>query len=135
MMLKYIFVDDDVIFLQMLQVFFGQNVHQYASDARQVAKILRAHGPFDVMISDYDMPYQDGMILAQWAHELYPHMTIAMLSGHTKPDLLPYYIGGWILKPVDLDVLNWEIQDMVSGQQSSKHSDVFDSDWPSKETF
>lgn len=103
-MKKYLFVDDDGAFLEVLRLFFG-STHVYLSDVRHAASLLKRDGPFDVMITDYDMPYQNGLELAGWVNQYDSSMPILILSGHEKPDLLPPFIVQWMKKPVSLDVL------------------------------
>ena len=114
-MKKYLFVEDDVAFLQILRLFFGSSPHVYRSDVRQVASVLKQEGPFDVMITDYDMPYHNGIALAEWVNRSYPKMPILILSGHEKPDLFPPFIMQWMQKPLSLDVLAWEIEQCQNG--------------------
>ncbi len=109
-MKKYLFVDDDGAFLEVLRLFFGSTPHVYLSDMRHVASVLKHDGPFDAMITDYDMPYQNGLALAKWVNQHYSAMPIVILSGHEKPELLPSFVVQWIEKPISLDVLDWEIR-------------------------
>ena len=108
-MKKYLFVDDDGAFLEVLRLFFGSSPHVFLSDVRQVASVLKHNGPFDAMVTDYDMPYHHGLALAEWVSQSYCKMPILILSGHKKPDLLPPFITKWIQKPISLDVLADEI--------------------------
>lgn len=112
-MARYIFLDDDVFFLNLLRVFFGDQAHQYLSEGHQLGDILRHHGPFDALISDYDMPQGNGLSWAQWAHKNYPSMGIIILSGHERPHALPPCIQDWILKPVAISALETRIQRMT----------------------
>jgi DNA-binding NtrC family response regulator len=108
-MKKYLFVDDDGAFLEVLRLFFGSTPHVYLSDVRHVSEVLQRNGPFDVMITDYDMPYQNGLGLAEWVNQYDSAMPILVLSGHEKPDLLPSFVIKWMKKPISLDVLAEEI--------------------------
>ena len=109
-MLKYIFVDDDIIFLNILRAFFGPHPHQFCSNPIEVLPILETYGPFDVMISDYDMPGENGLGLAKKVRKLYPDLPIVVLSGHLRPAHLPNSIDKWLSKPIVLDFLKKEIQ-------------------------
>jgi DNA-binding NtrC family response regulator len=113
-MKKYLFVDDDGAFLEVLRLFFGSSPHVYLSDVRHVASVLKHDGPFDVMITDYDMPYHTGLELAKWVKQHYSAMPILMVSGHEKPDLLPSFVMQWMKKPISLDVLAWEITECLT---------------------
>ncbi len=114
-MRKIIFVDDDVLFLEILKLFFGPNPHQYVSDVQKVPPMMQDHGPFDVLVTDYNMPHQDGLSLAEWVHNMYPQMPILVVSAHRKPDILPEYIKDWILKPTSLEALDREIKKISQG--------------------
>ena len=109
-MKKYLFVDDDRQFLDVLALFFGLSPHVYVSHVDQVLPVLTYEGPFDIMVTDYDMPEQNGVELACWVKNLYPDVPILMVSGHEKPDFLPPCITQWILKPIALDVLDRHIR-------------------------
>ena len=109
-MRKIIFVDDDSLFLEILKHFFGSTPHCYVGDVRHIASVIATHGPFDGLVTDYNMPHQDGLALAQWMHGAHPEMPIIVLSAHEKPDQVPDYIKIWILKPINLDVLDQEIK-------------------------
>lgn len=110
-MKKYLFVDDDVSFLAVLRLFFGSSPHAYISDVRQVSAVLSHDGPFDLMVTDYDMPYYNGVELAKWVSGLCPNIAILILSGHKKPDLVPSFINQWMVKPISLEVLDLQIRE------------------------
>jgi len=109
-MLKYIFVDDDVIFLNILRAFFGGAPHRFCGDSRDVLAVIEQEGPFDALISDYDMPYKNGLVLAEKVRKLYPDLPIMVVSGHERPAHLPHGIQQWLSKPISLDFLRNEIQ-------------------------
>jgi DNA-binding NtrC family response regulator len=111
--MKLIFLDDDEVFLHLLQIFFGAQAHVYALDVGKMPDLLKNRGPFDGLITDYNMPHQNGLAFAKWANGVYPYMPIVILSGHRKPDVIPRYIQGWLEKPIGFDVLDWEIRQIL----------------------
>ena len=51
-----------------------------ASSGEQALQLFEK-GPFDVLITDYNMPGMDGLMLAARVRQLYPQTAIIMVSG------------------------------------------------------
>ncbi len=79
-----------------------------AADAVEARKILTEH-PFDVVISDVNMPGESGIGLARHIVAEYPDTALIMISGTDNPDIVTsaLEIGayGYMIKPVNASEL------------------------------
>ena len=75
--------------------------------------LTRAH--YDLVITDYDMPFIDGYQLADRIKEKYFGTKVIIMTGHSKEDMADLLDGsgivdGLLLKPFNLNVLKEKIE-------------------------
>ncbi len=104
---RLLIVDDedfDVLFLQRGLGKLPDCQVDTASSGEQALQLFEK-GPFDVLITDYNMPGMDGLMLAARVKQLYPQTAIIMVSGSVDHVLnqLPEgaFIQGILAKPVE----------------------------------
>jgi len=81
---KILFVDDDVNFLNGLKrsLKYTFNV-KVASNGPDGLSVLRNNGPFAVVVSDFQMPMQNGVDFLTEVKKIYPNAVRILFSGHT----------------------------------------------------
>ena len=86
MFARVLVVDDDQFVLLALMAMrkrLGCHI-EAASSSRQALEKLRTNRPFDVVVSDRDMPGMDGLEFLRRCREHTPDMVRLMLSGSTE---------------------------------------------------
>lgn len=122
---QILIVDDDKVILEMLRVFIK---HHYPDD--QVITVgngtaalaeLRQQ-PFDLILTDYDMPRMNGMDLAQIAHRIFPETPIFLMTAgydslaDLKAEADTVTLAGFLTKPFALTQLREILQ--TNGKQN-----------------
>ncbi|WCJ59795.1 response regulator [Fontisphaera persica] len=86
---QVLIVDDDLVLLELMGMILEQlaggrwKVHT-ASQAQAALDFLQRH-PMDLLVVDVCMPGAGGLALIREAHERYPHLLIAAISGDAPP--------------------------------------------------
>jgi len=84
----------------------------------------------DIVISDIEMPGQNGLELLRWIHENYPDTITIFLTGHARFDYareaLQYNCFDYVLKPVDHDVLKGIIVRAVQEVMNRRQRQAFE---------
>lgn len=84
------------------------NIIGMASDGEHAIKILQ-NNKVHMVITDIKMPFMDGMALAAYIHDHYPHIKIVLLSGYKEFDYaleaLRLNVKDYLVKPIDDDKL------------------------------
>ena len=99
MIAKMLFVDDDIFFLRMVAVFMkGYFQVAVAGSAEEGLKQMELLGPFDIVISDYNMPGMNGVEFLRLVAERWPK-TIRILTsgGGADMDLVEREISAGII--------------------------------------
>lgn len=106
--LKVMFVDDEEKTRKLLRVFvdwqsIGYEPVEDAASANQAMELIREVHP-DVVITDIEMPYINGLEFAQMLSEEYPQIVVVVLTAH---DVFQYAqksvelgIKSFLLKPI-----------------------------------
>ncbi|PCI29655.1 hypothetical protein COB55_01790 [Candidatus Wolfebacteria bacterium] len=92
-----------------------------ASDGKEAWEILSKTSPetpFDVLVTDLDMPRMSGKELIEMARKKHPDLIVVVISGRmdaqvTENELLPYNINGFLSKPFSLRELSAMIQELT----------------------
>lgn len=83
-MIKFLVVEDhdDIreTIVQILQVSFEGCICYEASNGKNAEVIFKANAPFDLIISDINMPYGDGYFLLERISQLSPETKIIFFS-------------------------------------------------------
>lgn len=61
--------------------------HITTAHSGEEALRLFAEEPFDLLITDYNMPGLDGVALAQQVYQQYPHTVVILLTGYRSPQI------------------------------------------------
>ncbi|MFF2090800.1 response regulator [Paenibacillus sp. NPDC058174] len=84
-----------------------QNIYE-ATDAEEAKRLIRSKS-IDVLISDIEMPDEDGIRLLEWVQQHSPSTETIFISAHAKfsyaQQAIHHSCFGYLLKPVDYSVL------------------------------
>jgi CheY-like chemotaxis protein len=77
--------DDEILVRMLLTRALTQGGHEVdsAPDGAAALKSLGTAGPFDLLLTDIQMPTMDGIALALAAARDYPRMKIVLMTGYT----------------------------------------------------
>jgi CheY-like chemotaxis protein len=87
---KIAIADDDSESLDLLGTVLGGSttkIHNAASGGELVA-LLAEHGPFDLVVIDFDMPWMDGIAAIKLARRSGIQSPVLVISGLSRPELL-----------------------------------------------
>lgn len=118
-MKKILVVDDEesvrVILKQMLEE--GGYKAAVASNGEEALALLKA-SPFDMLVSDINMPVMDGVALLAKSRELYPDMPVVFITAYGKDKIIieAMKIGlkDYIEKPFSMDQVLKTIKDNLA---------------------
>lgn len=110
-MKKILVVDDEesvrVILKQMLEQ--GGYSAEVASNGEEALAILKK-SPFDMLISDINMPVMDGVALLSKSKDLYPKMPVIFVTAYGKDKIImeamKVGLADYIEKPFRIDDVN-----------------------------
>ena len=112
--------DDDAVrsFVERALEMDGHTVTT-ADDGGLGLETLQAHGAFDLLLSDIQMPVMDGIALALKASELQPDMPILMMTGYAeqreRAGNLSRVIVDVVSKPFTLKTIRAAVSDALKG--------------------
>ena len=116
---KVLLVDDETDVTRILSKRLGRRGYecQTAANGQEAVDAMGAF-PYGVVIMDVKMPVMDGMSALQIIHERWPKTQVILLSGHADMQLAVQAMSegafGYLMKPVDIDVLLFKIEDAVT---------------------
>ena len=81
-------IDDERSMRDMLEIFLGREGYavQCCSSAGDALEALKMEGPFDLAISDINMPGLSGFDFLRQARIDYPDMPVLMITAYSSPD-------------------------------------------------
>ncbi|MDF4025565.1 ATP-binding protein [Luteibacter sp. PPL201] len=87
--LRILTVDDDVLVLMTLEALLEDLGHEVTavSSAREAIEALAGDATYDVLMTDYAMPGQSGVELAQEAKRLRPRLPVVLATGYAEVSL------------------------------------------------
>lgn len=123
LMHKVFLVDDHAILLNGLVSILKANddfeVIGTAPNVEETLIFLRSKQP-DVLITDYNLPDDDGLTLVRKAKRLYPNMKIIVLSMHDEShlvkEILKEGVNGYVLKKDSESELVQALYDVKNGK-------------------
>ena len=126
-------VDDHQIILDSLSLLFnmieGVEVVATFNDPRQVVESLKKELP-DILITDFSMPYMNGVQFTLQLKEAYPDIKIIMLTvadqGEAVQDAYRAGVSGYVMKKADRKELELAVK-MVAGGQMYFNQEVMKS--------
>ena len=109
---RVLLVDDDEATRITLEAILGEAFDVATAATAEAAKELLVRQSFDVLVTDYEMPGDNGATLIRFSRERWPAMTPILLTGHSDyADVRDLQQKGHVLvlfKPVDpVDLLAW----------------------------
>ncbi len=118
---KLLLVDDEADFLDVLSEFLRDEGYAVATacDAKEALQRLSA-GPFDLLLSDINMPGMKGFELIKEAGRLYPSLKSALITAYDVRDYLymakHYNIGNIITKttPFNFEEVRLLVKNILS---------------------
>jgi len=108
---KILFVDDEVLLLEGLKRQLRKEFDITVAEGGEAALTIMAdHGPFAVVVSDYNMPGMDGIEFLNAVYRRYPQTLLVMLTGRAELDvavnaLHHAHIARFINKPCPKEIL------------------------------
>ncbi|MCC7012597.1 MAG: HD domain-containing protein [Planctomycetes bacterium] len=114
-----LFVDDTPEALEVIvRLFAGEHAIFTAASAEQALEMCRTHGPFAVVVSDYEMPGQRGAELLARVREGWPETVTMLLTGVVEVDVAveALHAGGifrFLEKPCPREVLAHALRDGI----------------------
>ncbi|MCB0602672.1 MAG: response regulator transcription factor [Saprospiraceae bacterium] len=126
-------VDDHQIILDSLSLLFnmieGVEVIATFNDPRQVVEGLKKEQP-DILITDFSMPYMNGVQLTLQVKDAYPELKVIMLTvadqGDAVQDAYRAGVSGYVMKKADRKELELAVK-MVAGGQMYFNQEVMKS--------
>jgi diguanylate cyclase (GGDEF)-like protein/PAS domain S-box-containing protein len=112
--ISILYVEDEANIREMLSKFLSRFCTQLysAENGKAALEIYEEHTP-DIVISDIRMPVMDGLKMAKEIKSINPKQLIMFISAHSDSDFLfdaiQLHIDAYLIKPVDLTVLEEEL--------------------------
>ena len=124
---RVLLVDDDASMLSSLRrnLVFDYDVTT-CEDPRQALEIIENNDPFAVIVSDYKMPFLDGIEFFEQVKELQPHSMRIMLTGHADLGMAVEAVNRgnifrFLLKPSQVDLLRATVAEAMSHHSEMEH--------------
>ena len=125
-MIRVLLVEDDKNLCFILKSSLEQMIGGYevtaALNGKEGLELLEQR-PFDVIVSDVEMPVMDGMTMVQHIRRRYPRLAVIFITGLTTArDVINGYQSGadfYIKKPFLPEELNAHIQAVLKMKQSA----------------
>lgn len=126
--IKIMFVDDEEKMRKLLRICMNWEELEYevtadAASANQALEMIPAVNP-DVIITDIEMPFINGLDFAEMVLEEYPQIKIVVLTAHNEFEYakqgLEIGVSGFLLKPLKRDELSrrmCELRDSLRQEQ------------------
>ncbi len=122
MVAKVAIADDDPETLDLLGDMLSSSttaIHKAASGAELVV-LLAKDGPFDLIVTDVDMPWMDGLAAVRSARGSEVQTPVLVISGISRPDLSGEVagLGNALLlrKPIDLSALRKAVSELLGNK-------------------
>jgi CheY-like chemotaxis protein len=113
--------DDDPEALELLgEILHGPAIEiRTASSGAELVVLLAEQGPFDLIVTDIDMPWMEGLAVIRSARAAEIDAPVLFISGLSRPDLLETVerLGNAKLlrKPVTVSTLRQTVSEMLGG--------------------
>ncbi len=112
-MYSFLLIDDEVIIREGVRDNIDWASHGFrflgaCADGRAGIEAIDAHQP-DVVLTDICMPFVDGLDLARYVRERYPHIKVVLLTGYDEfgyaQEAVKLRVADFILKPITAEEL------------------------------
>ena len=119
--LKILAVDDEPSITQSMRFIFSQPLYELSSaldGATALARMANDPQPFDIVITDSNMPGVSGVELVRMLRERYFTGKIVVLSAHLSPDVRAAYeameVDALIEKPFSVKALRAKLDQLAA---------------------
>ena len=122
-MMKILIVDDEKVLRDKILRFLTlePDIDVQAAENAFSAQRLLEEGPFDIVVTDLDMPGMSGLELLQWVQEEKPLLPVLMMSGYGEigdaVEAMKCGARDYVVKPFDLEDLLDRIRQIVGTQR------------------
>lgn len=132
-MLKVFLVDDEASVRESLRdnIMWQQHGYQFAgeaSDGEMALPLIRKIKP-DVLITDINMPFMDGLALAGIVKQEFPQIKVVIISAHDDFEYAQRAIRAgvecYMLKPISRSALQKELQEIREKFESEREHENF----------
>lgn len=97
----------------------GHEVTQAEDGGLAMEAMQAAEGDFELVLSDIKMPVMDGIALALWVREEFPHVTVVLMTGYAdqreRAHGLDALVADIIDKPFELAELRMRVGAALAG--------------------
>ncbi len=104
---RLLIVDDDALVCRSLAKAFRRTVDVATAENTSSARALLATNSFDVVLSDFDMPQEDGLTFLRWVAAEYPLMRRVVMTADEPVSVAPSLEDGTVharlTKPFEVD--------------------------------
>jgi CheY-like chemotaxis protein len=113
--------DDDPEALELLSAILSGPAVEIckAASGGELVVLLAEQGPFDLIVTDIDMPWMDGLAVLQSARAAEVRAPVLFVSGVSRPDLpaLVERLGNakLVRKPICVSTLRKAVSDLLGG--------------------
>ncbi|MEH7381417.1 response regulator [Bacillus sp. JJ1533] len=123
MTFKMLIVDDEPIISRGLRLTIPWEtieveVADTAHDGDDAIQKVKQYGNIDVVITDVRMPRVDGLQLARFLHDHYPHIRTIILSGYDEfeyaQQAIKLGVKDYLLKPVNIEELIEKVKNLTN---------------------
>jgi DNA-binding response OmpR family regulator len=123
MVAKVAIADDDSETLDLLGDILGSpttEIHKAASGA-ELAVLLAKRGPFDLIVTDVDLPWMDGIAAIRSARGSGVQAPVLVISGISRPDL-PAEVdrlgnAKFLRKPIRVSALRKAVSELLGDEK------------------
>jgi len=122
--IRAIVVDDDPPVLHLVSRMIVRLGYRCTAAADAIDALFHLNNTYhNLMITDYEMPFMDGLQLAEHIKRLHGSTKVILMTGHCAADLKrrmagSTYIDGFLFKPFNLNVMRDKIQEVCRFQDS-----------------
>jgi two-component system response regulator YesN len=139
-MLKVLIADDETLFRDYLKTVIDWPVHGFqicaeAKNGQEALELARGTYP-DIALIDINMPFLDGIALSQKLKEIFPDISIVLITGHEEFEYarraMRIGVEDYLLKPFDHEELQMtllkikgKLQKVIEERMTTKDQQVW----------
>ncbi len=118
--IRIVIADDDPEALDLLSdIMRGPATEiRRATSGAELAVLLADHGPFDLIVTDIDMPWMEGLAVIRSARASEIRAPVLVVSGLSRPDLAAQVerLGNarFLRKPIEVSALRAAVKDLMT---------------------
>jgi two-component system, cell cycle sensor histidine kinase and response regulator CckA len=111
---RILLVEDERMVREVLGKMLSQHEHEVV-EANNGAEALAlfARNPFDLVVTDFELPFMKGNELASHIKRLAPQQPILMITGYERRAGPCNPVDAVLNKPIDLNRLNQAMEDLL----------------------